>query len=504
MKILPFLILTATLAAPLTTARCAGIPDRPEKLAFPPLKYEPPAPDQFRVQLQSGPVAYIVPDRERPLVNLSVTIRTGKYLEPAGKEGLASFTGYLLTHGGAGTNSAAQLEERLAFLGAQLSSDIGDTQGSVTLNLLSKDLDEGLALLRDVLYAPRFQDDRIALQKQQTLQAIKQRNDNSAAIEGRETGFLANGGNFWANRYSTSNSIDSITSLDIKKFHRQWFWPSNFIVAVTGDFDREQMISKLENVFGNCPYSVLSDFPSVYQTPPPIPTNITFAAPGVYFVNKPDVNQGRVSLMLPGITRDNPDYYAVIMMNDILGGGGFTSRIMNRIRSDEGLAYSAYSSFPGGVYYPGVFTIAFQSKSRTAAYAASIALEETKRIAAQPVSDEELSLAKKAFIASFPNYFNTKEKIAEQFARDEFTGRYAKTPQFWKTFRANIEAVTKDDVARVAKKYLAADQFVVFIVGNEADILLGYPTHPVDLKTLFGKFHEWPLRDPLTMKPQAQ
>jgi predicted Zn-dependent peptidase len=355
-----------------------------------------------------------------------------------------------------------------------------------------------------VLYAPRFQDDRIALQKQQTLQAMKQRNDNSAAIEGRETGFLANGENFWANHYSTSNSIDSITRRDLEEFHYQWFCPSNFIIAATGDFDRAEMIGKLEKVFAGGPQPIAMDKTIVQKTPPPIPTNITFAAAGVYFVNKPDVNQGRVSLMLPGITRDNPDYYAVIMMNDILGGGGFTSRIMNRIRSDEGLAYSAYSSFPGGVYYPGVFTIAFQSKSRTAAYAASIALEETKLIAAQPVSDEELSLAKKAFIASFPNYFNTKEKIAEQFARDEFTGRYAKTPQFWKTFRASIESVTRDDVARVAKKYLAADQFVVFIVGNEADILLGYPTHPVDLKTLFGKFHEWPLRDPLTMKPQVQ
>ena len=178
MKNLSSLILTVALIAPFQMVRSAGILDRPEKISFPPLKYDAPVPDQYRVQLKSGPVAYIVPDHERPLVNITVYVRTGKYLEPAGKEGLAELTGWLLTHGGAGTNSAAQLEERVAFLGAQLNSTIGDNQGTVGLNLLSKDVDAGLGLLRDVLYAPRFQDDKIALRKQQTLQAMKQRNDD--------------------------------------------------------------------------------------------------------------------------------------------------------------------------------------------------------------------------------------------------------------------------------------------------------------------------------------
>ncbi|HXI71791.1 MAG TPA: pitrilysin family protein [Verrucomicrobiae bacterium] len=503
MKKIALLILTVALAAPFQIVRSADIVDRPEKLSFPPLKYDAPVPDQYRVQLKSGPVVYIVPDRERPLVNISVYVRTGKYLEPAGKEGLAELTGWLLTHGGAGTNSAAQLEERVAFLGAQLESSIGDNQGSVGLNLLSKDLDAGLGLLRDVLYAPRFQDDKIALRKQQTLQGMKQRNDDSSAIEDREADYLAHGEKFWANRYSTSNSIDSITALDIEKFHYAWFWPSNFVVAITGDFERDAMLAKLEKLFAGGPENVPMDHLVAGGAPPPIPTNIVFAAPGLYLVNKPDVDQGRVSLMLPGIQRGNPDYYAVVIMNNILGGGGFTSHLMNRIRSDEGLAYSVYSSFQAGVYYPSTFTIGFQSKSRTVAYACAIALEETKRMSAEPVSEAELNLAKKGIIEGFPNFFNTKEKIAEQFAQDEFTGRHAKDPQFWKNFRANLQAVTEQDVLRVAKKYLTPDQFAVLVVGNEAEILLGYPTHPVDLKRLFGSFHEWPLRDPMTMQPLA-
>src|SRR5204862_2627575 len=133
-----------------------------------------------------------------------------------------------------------------------------------------------------------------------------------------------------------------------------------------------------ETLFGN--------WPITGTKPTPIPSNTTFAPAGVYLVDK-DVNQGRVGVMLPGILRDDPDYFAVLLMNDILGGGGFTSRIKSRVRSDEGLAYSAYSSFPGGVYYPLAFTAGFQSKSRTVAYATSIVLEEIKRMAAEPATD---------------------------------------------------------------------------------------------------------------------
>jgi len=234
---------------------------------------------------------------------------------------------------------------------------------------------------------------------------------------------------------------------------------------------------------------------------PPVPTNTMMASPGAYLVNK-DVNQGRVAMMLPGMLRSDPDYFPGVVMNDILGGGGFTARIVNRVRSDEGLAYSAGSSLPGGVYYPLTFTASYQSKSRTVAFAAQIVIEELGKMTAAPVTDVELSTTKQGFIERFPRSFGSKAQVAATFAQDEYTGRFKQDPNYWKNYRSKLEAVTKDDIQRVARRLLHPEKMVILVVGQRDEILKGHPDHPMKLTELTnGKLTEVPLRDPLTMKP---
>ncbi|MDC0316677.1 hypothetical protein OAM03_02950 [Verrucomicrobia bacterium] len=153
-----FLIIAATLVHFFVHAQ--EIPDRPEKLKFSPLVYDPPNPVDYRVELSSGAIVYIYPDRERPLIDLSFNIRGGSYLDPDGKEGLAGMTGYLMARGGIPSKLADELDEELEFLAARLSSNFGGLNGSVSLNLLSKDVDRGFEILKAVLAAPSFQQDK--------------------------------------------------------------------------------------------------------------------------------------------------------------------------------------------------------------------------------------------------------------------------------------------------------------------------------------------------------
>jgi predicted Zn-dependent peptidase len=484
------LFLAVTLAAGSASAQ---IPDHPDKLVFEPIAYTPPDAGAHRVVLKNGMVVFIAEDHTLPLVNISILVRTGGYLEPANKTGLAGLTGSQIRRGGSASLTAEQLDERLDFLAANVATGIGDTSGQASLNSLKDNLDESLRLFVELLKQPRFQEDRLALAREQALQALKKRNDDAADIEQAEWNVLLYGEDHFSNRFVTPASLAAIGRQDLVDFHRRYFHPANMIASVAGAFSRDEMIRKLEAAFAGWPGTK----PSV----PPVPSEIATARPGLYRIEK-DIPQGRVTLGLPAVRRDSPDIYALEVMNEILGGSGFTSRITRTVRSNEGLAYQAGSGLRFGIYYPGVFRAVFQSKSRSVARAAGLVLEEIRKVREGEVTAEELDTVKRNLIETFPSNFASKAQSMAIFAADEYTGREA---TFWPAYRDRIRAVTAADVLRVARTHLAPERIVILVVGNQKEIDLADDKTRQRLAELAagGNVVALPLRDPLTMKRPA-
>ncbi len=233
-----------------STASGAEIPERPEALVFPDLTFEVPDADALRFELANGTPVYAKQDTEFPLVGITVYFRGGRYLEPVGKEGLTTIASEAWRAGGAGELTAQELDEELDFLAANLGTNIGSDNGSVSLNVLSKDLEAAMGLFMDVLTKPRFQEDRFQKAKENRIQEMRQRNDDAADIEGREWQRLIYGDDFWMNRFSTKASVDAITATDCREFVSSLVRSGNIVVAVAGDFDPDEMKKLLNSTIG--------------------------------------------------------------------------------------------------------------------------------------------------------------------------------------------------------------------------------------------------------------
>ena len=278
---------------------------------------------------------------------------------------------------------------------------------------------------------------------------------------------------------------------DLAAFHRRYYHPGNFLFAASGDIDTAAILAELERR--------LDGWVAGAEVVPPVPAPDFTPEPGLYLVDKPDVNQGRVAIGHLGTTRDDPDRYKLLVMNDILGGGGFSARLLTRIRSDEGLAYSVSSSFGVGIYYSGVFQAGFQSRSETVARATAIVLEEIDRIRSEPVAEEELRNSIAYFVETFSRNFSSAASTAGLFAGDEYTGR---DPAYLVAYRDNIASVTAEDVLDVAQRYLDPEALAILVVGNIEPMLAGDPERPeYSLDELSpGAAVRIPLPDPFTME----
>jgi len=489
-SILGFIFCLSAALSAFGQANGAQIPAHPRDIRYQPLQYTPPKASAYRHVLSNGVVGFFVEDHDLPLVNVDVLIRTGAYLDPAGKEGLAAAAGIQMRSGGTSHYKAEQFDEEADFLAAEFASSIGPTSGRASANFMAKDSDKALDLFFDMLRNPAFQQDRLDLYKGQLLQAIERRNDNTNEIESREWNRLLRGEKHFSNIFSTKASLSSLTREDLLAFHSRYYHPKDLILSVSGDFKTADMIAKLEKAMAGW------SSPSGITQPVPKPDYVP--VPGVYMVNKSDVNQARVSMGHTGIMRGNPDEIAIDMMNDILGGSGFTSRITNKVRTEEGLAYDAGSGYSAGIYYEGQFRAAFQSKSASTAQAAQIVLDEIARMRQTKVSQEELDTIKNQAIEVFPRIFASASAIAGTFAADEYTKR---DPMFWESYRDKVKAITIEDIQRVAREYLHPEKLVILVVGNVEDVLKGNPDKPQDSfqKISGGKIIRIPLPDPLTM-----
>ena len=354
-------------------AQADEIVDHPDKLKFKELKYQPPKPDSYRHKLKCGATAYVAENPEVPTFELRVLIHTGSMYEPVEKAGLSDMTGYLMRNGGVEGMTAKELDEQLAFLAGEISVNIGGSQGMANLFCLSKDIDQGLKLFQKVLRTPVFEQEALDRYRKDVLSEMEQRNASTSDIESREWQFLMYGDHPCTIPYRrTEQSVNSITREDIIAFHKKYFFPKNFIFAVSGDFKTSEILAKLNDM--------LSGWPDQELNLPTIPDQIPDPKPAVYMIEKEEVNQSRIRLGHIGVIRDIPDQYALTVMNDILGGGGFTSRITRRVRSDEGLAYNTGSAFERPVLYPGTFRVWFQTKHETAAFGTRLITDEIQRI----------------------------------------------------------------------------------------------------------------------------
>jgi predicted Zn-dependent peptidase len=386
--------------------------------------------------------------------------------------------------------SAEDVDEKFAYFAAQASVSGGSTTVVAGLNCLSSNFDESFKLWIDILRHPRFQASRVQLEKDEYIESMKQRNDFPSGILRREYASLVYGDSYLG-RQPTESSILSITEDDMRTMHLRIISPANMVISISGDFNKDEMLNLLsEN---------LSGWDSVEDVDPPEEVVSAFV-PGIYYVDQ-DVSQGGVRIGLRSLQQGDPDAEAAIVMNYILGGGGFSSRITQRVRSDEGLAYSAGSRLSTSPWGDGVWGAGFESKSSTVALATVLVFDEIDKMCNKVVSNDELSHAKNALIEQFPNKFQSKAETLGVFISDELTNR---PDSYWENYRRKIQSVTKFDVQRIAKRLLRPKNMVIVIVGNWEDVVAGDSGGRATLGDMLaasaGSATELPLRNPLTLE----
>jgi zinc protease len=426
-----------------------------KQIPKPPLRAFAPQQPQ-RIVLSNGLVVLLQRDDELPLVHGVARIRGGSREEPAEKAGLVSLYGEAWRTGGTKTRTGDELDDFLEARAASVETSGGMDSTTISFDCLKANLDEVFGIFVELLREPEFREDKIPLAKDELNTGIARRNDNPAGIAAREARKLAYGAESPYARQAEYATVAAVGRADLVGWHERFVHPNNVILGISGDFDTRAMEARLRRTFGSWPKGPAAQrLEAEFKDP----------KPGVYFVAKDDVNQSNVRFVHLGTTRHNPDYYAIEVMNEVFGGG-FSARLFSSIRSKKGLAYSVGGGVGTGFDVPGIFQVGLGTKSETTAAAIDAVYEEIDNLHKVPATDDELRRAKDSILNSFIFRFDSRDKVLGEKMLYEFYGYPA---DFLERYRAGIEKVTADDVARAARKYVRREAVAVLVVGKAAD-----------------------------------
>jgi zinc protease len=444
-------LLLAAMSATTAIAQVTSV----DEIKTPPLrKFSTPQPK--RIALPNGMVIFLQEDHELPLIKGRATIRGGNRDVPADKAGMMGIYSGSWRTGGTASKTGDELDEFLDARAARVEAGAGGDSATVNLDVLKQDFDAVYPIWVEILRKPELRQDKIDLAKTQANTGISRRNDEPGGIIGREAQKLGYGADSPYARQPEYATIASITRDDLLAFHRKTVHPNNIILAFIGDFDSAKMEKRLRDSFASWPRGP--------QVAKPTFTD-TSAKPGVYFVAKDDVTQANIAMVHSGTERNNPDYYALNVMNEIFGGG-FSGRLMQKLRSEKGLTYGVGGGVGANWDYPGLFRVQMATKSGTTLESIAALREEISRLASAPVTPKELSLAKESILNAFVFTMDTREKALNQQVLLEL---YGFPSDYYVKYPSMIEKVTAADVERVAKTYVHPDRLAVLVVGNQKD-----------------------------------
>ena len=432
-----------------------------------PFRQEPPGPGPEptykvpaykRFKLKNGLEVVLAEFHDLPLIDFNLVVKSGGGANPPDKAGLADLTAHMLDEG-TKNRTALQIADEVAFLGATLNSGSTWDASTVSLSTLSKNVDPALALFADVVLNPTFDPKEFARVRDNLLTAITRRKDSPPTVAGLALARLLYGPKHpygWP-MTGVDASVKKLTPGDLRAFYDANYRPNNAVLIVAGDTTEAAVRAKLDQALKGWKTKAVA----TRKLPSPQPAS---AKTHVYLIDKADAPQSSIRVGLVGIERTNPDYFPVTVMNMVLGGGFY--RLDLNLREGKGWTYGARSSFDSRKA-PGPFSAGGEFVAPHTADSVAEILKEINGMRDADVSDAELARAKDQIVKSFPARFATRGSVSAQLAE---LAIFKLPDSYLADYTRKIAAVSKEDVRRVARKYLTPDKLAIVVVGDEKSL----------------------------------